>query len=62
VEINLEVAQRASMLGAQIGLRGGDAIILQVAEQYGIPLVTKDKEIKQKAPKGILVYEPLEVF
>lgn len=36
--------------------------ILQVAEQYGIPLVTKDKEIKQKAPKGILVYEPLEVF
>ncbi len=46
------------MLGVQIGLRGGDAIVLQVAEQYGIPLLTKDKEMKEKAPKNILVLEP----
>jgi predicted nucleic acid-binding protein len=46
------------MLGAKIGLRGGDAIILQVADQYGIPILTKDKEIKEKAPKHIIVFEP----
>ncbi len=58
LDITLEVAERACMLGVQIGLRGGDAIVLQVAEQYGIPLLTKDKEMKEKAPKNILVLEP----
>ncbi|MBL7074335.1 type II toxin-antitoxin system VapC family toxin [candidate division KSB1 bacterium] len=59
--ITLEVAERASMLGAKTGLRGGDAIVLQVAEQYGIPLLTNDKEMKIKAPKGILVFEPPDI-
>ena len=44
LDINLEVAQRASMLGAKTGLKGADTIVFQVAEQYGIPLLTKDKE------------------
>lgn len=61
LDITLEVAERASMLGAKTGLKGGDTIVLQVAEQYGIPLLTKDKEIKQKSPKGILVLEPSEI-
>ena len=29
-------------------------------EQYGIPLLTKAKEIKAKAPKSILVFEPVD--
>lgn len=58
MDITLEVAERASMLGAKTGLRGGDAIVLQVAEQYGVPLLTKDKEMKNKATKGILIFEP----
>jgi predicted nucleic acid-binding protein len=49
------------MLGVKTGLRGGDAIVLQVAEQYGIPLLTKDKEMKERAPKGILVFDPMDV-
>lgn len=49
------------MLGAKTGLRGGDTIVLQVAEQYGIPILTKDKEIKQKSPKGTTVLEPTEI-
>jgi len=61
LDINLEVVQRASLLGAKTGLKGADTIVLQVAEQYGIPLLTKDKEIKQKAPKEILVLEPSEI-
>jgi predicted nucleic acid-binding protein len=62
LDITFEVAEGASILGAKVGLRGGDAIILQVALQYGIPLLTKDREIKQRAPGGILVLEPLEIY
>ena len=58
LDITLDVAERACMLGSKTGLRGGDAIVLQVAEQYGIPLLTKDKEMKEKALKNILVIEP----
>jgi len=58
LDITLEVAERACMLGINSGLKGGDAIILQVAEQYNIPILTKDKEITEKAPKNIKVFEP----
>jgi len=34
---------------------------VQIAEIYGIPILTKDKEIKQKAPKGIMVLEPSDL-
>jgi len=34
---------------------------MQVAEQYGISPLPKDKEIKQKAPSDILVFEPTEI-
>lgn len=61
LDITLDVAERACILGSKTGLRGGDAIVLQVAEQYGIPLVTKDKEMKEKAPKGILIFEPSDL-
>ncbi|MFQ5976460.1 MAG: type II toxin-antitoxin system VapC family toxin [Candidatus Hydrothermarchaeales archaeon] len=58
LDITVEVAERACMLGSKIGLRGGDAIVLQVAEQHGIPLLTKDKEMKEKGSKSILIFEP----
>lgn len=61
LDINIEVAERACMVGIKTGMRGGDAIVLQVAEQYGIPILTKDKEMKAKAPKGILVFEPADL-
>ncbi len=60
-DVTLAVAERACLLGAKTGLKGGDAIVLQVAEEYGIPLLTKDKEMKGKAPTGILVFEPSDV-
>ena len=61
LDVTLEVAERACMLGVKTGLKGGDAIVIQVAEQHGIPLLTKDREIKEKAPKGIFVFEPKEL-
>lgn len=60
--INIDVAEKAALLIIETGLKAGDAIILQIAEQYDIPLLTKDKEIKRKAPKSIHVYDPLEIF
>jgi len=61
LDITLDAAERACMLGVKTGLRGGDAIVLQVAEQYSIPLLTKDKEMKEKAPKSILVLDPMDL-
>lgn len=61
LDMNLEVAQRACMLGVEAGLRGGDAIVLQVAEQYSVPLLTKDEEMKKRAPKSILIFGPTDV-
>lgn len=61
LDITLEVAEGACMLGVKTGLKGGDAIVLQVAEQYGIPILTKDKEMKDKAPKGVFVFEPIDL-
>jgi predicted nucleic acid-binding protein len=60
-DVTLAVAERACLMGARTGLKGGDAIVLQVAEEYGIPLLTKDKEMKDKAPAGIIVYEPIDI-
>ena len=60
-DITAAVAERACVLGARTGIKGGDAIVLQVAEEYGIPLLTKDKEIRDKAPSGIVVFEPRDV-
>ncbi len=60
-DITLAVAERACLLGVKTGLKGGDAIVLQVAEEYGIPLLTKDKEMKDKASVGIIVYEPSDI-
>ncbi|MFQ6003030.1 MAG: PIN domain-containing protein [Candidatus Zixiibacteriota bacterium] len=61
LDTTLEVAQRASLLNAKTGRKGGDPIGLQVAEQYESPLLPKDKQITQKVQKEILVFEPLEL-
>ena len=61
LDISINAVERACFLGVKTGLKGGDAIVLQVAEQYNIPLLTKDKEIKEKSPKHILVFDPTEL-
>lgn len=56
--IDIETAKKACVLGCKIGLKGGDIVILQAAEQYNIPLLSNDKEIKSKTLDHILVFEP----
>jgi predicted nucleic acid-binding protein len=62
LDINLDVAERACVLGIQTGLRGGDALVLQVAEQYGVPLLTMDRELREKAPSGVFVLDAKDVL
>jgi len=61
LDITFDVAQQACIMGITTGLKAVDATILQVSEEFGIPLLTKDKEIKEKAPKSILIFEPSEL-
>ena len=62
LNISIDVVEKACLLGIKTGLKGGDAIVLQVAEQYNIPILTKDKEIKEKSPKHIFVFEPTDLM
>ncbi|MGC8783845.1 MAG: type II toxin-antitoxin system VapC family toxin [Armatimonadota bacterium] len=57
LDITREAAEHAAALGARTGVRAGDALILRVAEQYDIPLLTKDKEMKQKRPESVQVID-----
>ena len=58
----LELAERACELGIQTGLKGGDAIVLQVAEDSHLPLLTRDREIHDKAPRAIRILEPRQLL
>lgn len=57
LEIACEAAENAAVLGAQTGVRAGDAVILRAAEQHGIPLLTKDKEMTQEGLESVQVLD-----
>src|SRR6266498_4233725 len=59
--LSFAVALRASVLGSRTSLKGGDAVVLQAAEQLGIPLLTNDTEISKKAVGGIVVHNSSNV-
>jgi predicted nucleic acid-binding protein len=53
VDLDTFSSSSAAEIAADIGVRGMDAIVIQVAKEFGIPLVTLDVEIIEKA-KGIV--------
>ncbi len=61
LEITSDAAERACEIVARTGLRAGDAIVVQVAEELGVPLVTKDKEFWRKRLPGVLLFQPGEL-
>ncbi|KJR42207.1 PilT protein [Candidatus Magnetoovum chiemensis] len=64
VDITTETIKQACDIGITTALKGSDAIILQTAQEYNIPLLTKDNEIKEKAKKleNIKIFEPIDVL
>lgn len=55
VDLDISSATDAAEIAANIGVKGMDAIVIQVAKEYGIPLVTLDKEMLEKAA-GVVDY------
>ena len=53
VDLDMVSSSAASDIAADIGVRGMDAIVIQVAKELGIPLITLDTEIIEKA-QGII--------
>lgn len=49
VMLDSRSAAKACKIAAQTGLRGMDALVVQVAKEYQAELVTFDDEMKQKA-------------
>lgn len=46
-----KAAMRAAELAAKTGIRGMDAIVIQVAEEYDTELISFDEEMMKKAEK-----------
>lgn len=59
--MSLDVAERICEIVARTGLRAGDGAVLQIAEELGVPLVTKDREFWEKRLPGVLIFEPAEL-
>jgi len=53
VILDKEAADNAAVLAAKTGVRGMDALVIQVAKEYGTELISFDKEMMAKA-SGIL--------
>jgi predicted nucleic acid-binding protein len=46
-------ASDASEIAMNLGVRGMDAIVIQIAKEFNIPLITLDKEMIEKAKSFI---------
>lgn len=49
VELDRQRAAAASRIGEEAGLRGMDAIVVQVAQEFGASLVTLDEDMVRRA-------------
>ena len=61
VPIDRRLGLAAARLAADLGLRGGDAAYVAVAQHLGIPLLTWDEDQKEKSGKVIQVLFPESV-
>jgi len=62
LQITTAEAEEACTLGIETGLKGGDALVVQVARKYDIPLLTEDREIHQKAPPALQVLDAIDLL
>ena len=47
--LGYEIASHAADIAMKVGVRGMDAIVIQIAKEFDIPLITLDKEMIEKA-------------
>ena len=58
VDIDTISSSAAADIAGDIGVRGMDAIVIQVAREFGIPLITLDVEIMEKAQGTVEILHP----
>jgi predicted nucleic acid-binding protein len=62
LDVTFDVAEDACDIGIRTGLRGADAMIVQVADRLRLPLLTLDREIRDKAATVVQVIDPAEII
>lgn len=62
VPIEMELAQLAGRLAAELGLRGADATYVSLAHRLGVPLVTWDREQRERSATAINVRTPADLL
>ena len=60
VEMDQSVVKTAVHAGADLGVRGADAIYIAIAQQLSLPLVTLDKDQRHRASRVIETWEITE--
>jgi predicted nucleic acid-binding protein len=61
VPIDRRPAHEAARLATRLGLRGADATYVATARLMGIPLVTWDREQRERAGRSVAVRTPGEI-
>jgi len=62
VPIEADLAQLAGRFAADLGLRGADAVYVSLADRLGVPLVTWDREQRERSTASIDVVMPQDLL
>ena len=62
VPVNAELAQLGANLAADLHLRGVDAIYVALARRLGIPLITWDREQRERSSGPVAALTPQEAL
>ena len=60
--VDLELADEAGKIAMLQGTKGSDSVFLALARLLGVPLITLDREQRERAPSDIEVFTPEEAF
>ncbi len=60
IPIDMELAQAAAQLAAELQLRGADSVYVAIAAQLGLPLISWDHDHRTRATARIPVYTPTD--
>jgi predicted nucleic acid-binding protein len=58
VDLDGDLAEHAAWLAADLSLRGTDAVYAALAQRLGVPLVTLDRELRERASTVVQTQEP----
>lgn len=62
VPIEAELSQLAARFAADQALRGADAVYVSLAYRLGVPLVTWDREQRERRPSTVNVVTPQDLL